>query len=482
MTKFNDTNKNYKDDGNEADEDCARTMTTTMTTTIEPTAMMVATTTATTVRKQTQKQSKQSKQKQQQQQRQNNYQNHRQQRQVCVLVLLIIALCQLSWSNIIEYMFHATQEDRQPKTVEVLVRQNQTIQSKIKNDGVDMKVMNKNDTTNRHNTTKTTKTLSTSSSSSLSTKRNSNQTVVEMKSSSHLPQQVKNTQTKLAQDDDDEEEEEDTCKPRREPIVKWHHYSEQHTTTNKAAKKRLLIGLYSGFGKYTKLFELTTKANLAYARLWGHDVVQIQGSTLIFDDECEPPAYRASYNKLTLLQTGINLKEHFDQILILDSDALIYDMDIDITRLLPRHHILAAHKVREPDVSHTWDINNGVTLWDLHHRYIKKLTNQWNYHSRDGIMKDHHPRDDQYHLQWVLRHGNYSSIVQGLGHGEFEYGAGTVIKHFIRRKGHKDWNDADVLADRVDSIARTVHEICEERFQPVCDGIEVTIPPDAYME
>lgn len=296
------------------------------------------------------------------------------------------------------------------------------------------------------------------------------------------------------------------CRPLREPNVEWQLYSSSSSSNNNEAKngkeknqekipnQRLLIGLYSGYGKYTSLLNMTAKVNRAYAKLWHHDFLQLHGTTfrLVFDDDddddndeeeshCDLPKYRSTYNKLTILQAALVHREKYDQLLILDTDALVYDFNVDVTTLLPPGHVLAAQQVFPRYGTHTHTVNIGVTLWDLHHPQIHSVVDEWIRRSKNGIVNNDHRINDQYHLHETILHGNYKSIVYALP-TEFQYGQGTVIKHFIRTKEHKNWNDIDVIKYRIDMIQSTMNEICQEKFKPLCDDINVTLNPDTYIE
>ncbi len=58
---------------------------------------------------------------------------------------------------------------------------------------------------------------------------------------------------------------------------------------------------------------------------------------------------------------------HYDKLLILDMDAMMYDFSRDIAHLLPQDKMLVAHKVVRGDSPVTANINIGVTLWNLQH-------------------------------------------------------------------------------------------------------------------
>jgi hypothetical protein len=218
---------------------------------------------------------------------------------------------------------------------------------------------------------------------------------------------------------------------------------------------------------------MTAHINKVYAREWNHDVVLVQGAVIRLpqlDGDCEPPPHRATFNKIPLLQLALKQKQSYDQLLILDTDAMVYNMTFDITKLLPHGRMLAAQKARPTDVDHTWDINAGVTLWDLHHPLIDQAAKEWYQSSIHGMSKDFHPSNDQYHLHSMLQKGKYTKLVHGLSE-EFNYGHGTIVKHFIRKVQHKGWGDPNILERREDRIEVAVNDVCA-KHQALCDGIE----------
>jgi hypothetical protein len=240
----------------------------------------------------------------------------------------------------------------------------------------------------------------------------------------------------------------------------------------------MLIALYSGFGSYSRLLELTAPVNKAYAKKWKHDLVILQGAAIriAIEKGCEPPAHRATFNKIPLLQLALKHKDKYDQLLIVDTDAMVYDMKRDISTLLPDNHILAAQGVKMDGGFHTWDVNAGVTLWDLQNPLTSQLAREWSSRSIDGIQNDYHPSNDQFHLHRTLRDGNYSDYVHALK-DEFSYGHGTVIRHYIRKSQHKGWDDPDILDNRENRIELAAKDVCE-RFEPVCKKIERTLYTD----
>jgi hypothetical protein len=217
----------------------------------------------------------------------------------------------------------------------------------------------------------------------------------------------------------------------------------------------------------------TAHINRAYAQHWHHDVALVHGAALQFQDldgKCEPPPHRATYDKIPLLQYALEHKAQYDQLLILDTDAMVYKMDFDITTLLPQGQMLAAQKVHASDDSHTWDINAGVTLWDLHHPRIEKLAKEWLKNSKSGMEHDYHASNDQYHLHYTLKKGSYLDDIHGLDE-EFNYGHATLVKHFIRKPQHKQWGEDAILDNRENRIDIAIEEICKEH-RTICSAVE----------
>lgn len=260
------------------------------------------------------------------------------------------------------------------------------------------------------------------------------------------------------------------CLEPREPVWEFEDFGKN---ASMKASKRLLIGLYSGWGVYSQLLSKTAHVNRAYARHWHHDVVLVQGAALRLKDldgDCEPPPHRATYDKIPLLQYALEHKDSYDQLLILDTDALMYEMDVDVTTLLPEGRMLAAHKVHPGDVDQTWDINAGVTLWDLHHPRTERLAKEWLKNSKSGMENDYHASNDQYHLHYTLQSGNYQDDIQAFDN-EFNYGHGTLVKHFIRKPRHKQWGQAAILDNRENRIDEAIEEVCKEH-RAICGAVE----------
>ena len=145
-----------------------------------------------------------------------------------------------------------------------------------------------------------------------------------------------------------------------------------------------------------------------------------------------PDEHRSTFNKIPLLQLAYEKRDRYDQVLILDTDAMIVDFECDITRLLPSTHLMAAHRVWPYDWRNTWDINAGISLWNLHHFSLPRVLEDWaaSVQAHPSLVVERN--DDQYFLQAsLLRLGFWQRWIYSLTH-EFQYYDATVIKHFKR--------------------------------------------------
>jgi hypothetical protein len=256
---------------------------------------------------------------------------------------------------------------------------------------------------------------------------------------------------------------------RRKPIWEWSFHDKKNATTN--SKGRLLIAQYSSLSAdrtYARLMELTAPINKAYAKRWGHDLVILQGTTFILpkDGSCEPEENRSMFNKIDLLRVALSMGKHYDQLLILDSDAMIYDFERDVTELITEEEMLVAHRVREKEGPRTWNINNGVSLWNLHHPLTRMTLTRWNQSSWEGLSgsKVH---GDQMYLQRVLKRGKMEPHIHAMP-VEFKYEKGTVIKHFVRQ--NKWWNNTG-MEERLEGIQESIREVYR-RFSTDCERLE----------
>jgi hypothetical protein len=263
----------------------------------------------------------------------------------------------------------------------------------------------------------------------------------------------------------------------------WQRYSRNTATNNNNNNnnsstsrplRKLLIAQYSGFGKYSELLDAVAPVNKAYARKWGHDVVILQGTSLYLprvDETCSPSGPRATFNKLALLELALGLNKNatiaaagtsssYDQLLILDTDAMIVDFDTDITTLLPDDYMMAAHRVWSMDSQTTWDINAGITLWNLHHPHTQRVFDEWNRACHEEVEQVLVSNDDQFFLQKTLLDlGKHAERKVWSLAEEFYYQRATVVKHFKRES--RSWVDTG-LQGRLEQIHSAVNDVCQQ--------------------
>jgi hypothetical protein len=228
---------------------------------------------------------------------------------------------------------------------------------------------------------------------------------------------------------------------------------------------------------------------------------------------------QSTFNKIPLLLEAIKRNQQhssYDQVLILDTDTMIVDLDYDITTLLlstsssssasssrnsnnnnnnhdddnneeqrqedrydegsvgydyQKDYFLVAYRVWWNDWPWTWDVNAGITLWNLHHPTTKRVASTWLQqsliHPKDVLLKN----DDQFFLQRSLMSlGWYKRLVDGVRtvRSEFEYYDATLIKHF--KRDARSWSKTS-LEQRLLRIKEAKKVVCD-RWPDACQGVD----------
>eukprot|EP00934_Nitzschia_sp_Nitz4_P007722 Nitzschia sp. Nitz4//scaffold144_size56818//7844//9616//NITZ4_006528-RA/size56818-processed-gene-0.26-mRNA-1//-1//CDS//3329536489//7712//frame0 len=246
--------------------------------------------------------------------------------------------------------------------------------------------------------------------------------------------------------------------PPSRPVWEWHRFSNSTTPGSFPSSKKLLIATYSAFGEYARLLEWTSPINKEYAKRWGHDIVILQGTTMIlsWDRDCHPPEERSRFNKIDLLKVALE-HQQYDQLLLLDADTLMFDFNYDVTTLVRNTTMLVAQRTHKDDDLTTSHINNGITLWNLRHPLTSRVAKDWDQACRKGIPDNRPFRGDQYYLRQVLDSEDRVAAISSVW-DEFFYRDGTVIKHF-QRSNDRSWSDTG-LDTRQERIQQTTNEIC----------------------
>eukprot|EP00980_Cylindrotheca_fusiformis_P024586 scaffold12118_cov138-Cylindrotheca_fusiformis.AAC.3 len=247
-------------------------------------------------------------------------------------------------------------------------------------------------------------------------------------------------------------------------LWEWHNY----TSTSNQSHPTVLIAQYSGFGEYAKFLNLISPVHQQYAKQNSYDYVILQGTLLDFPgirQDCSPNP-RATFDKIPLLAMALSLKKSYDYVLILDTDAMIVDFDVAWSKILPSHQLLAAQRVWRYDWKNTWDINAGITLWNLHHPDLETVLQRWKLLSQHGgsLQSSQAHRetiltknDDQYFLQTALLELGWNRPIVSVTK-EFNYYKGTVVKHFKRDK--RSWS-TNGLEQRLQRVEETIQQqIC----------------------
>jgi hypothetical protein len=239
----------------------------------------------------------------------------------------------------------------------------------------------------------------------------------------------------------------------------------------------LLIVQYTGGNTYSALLNLTQPINEAYAKKWGYDYELFTG--LLIQKELplssnknvtkNVPESRATYNKVMILYRVLTNIEYqqYDKLLILDSDALMYDFSRDVATLLPQNRMMLAHRVKRNDADTTWNINIGVTLWNLRHIATFPFCKAWKQACIHRILEHPMSRDsDQAPLQGVLKgipEDDRGNMILSM-RDELGYSTGKFIRHFIRPDCN-NWTDyTDTMPKRVERMQTTIMEICNTTF------------------
>ena len=279
---------------------------------------------------------------------------------------------------------------------------------------------------------------------------------------------------------------------------------------------------------------------------------------------------QSTFNKIPLLFKALEESpQKYDQVLILDADTMIVNFDYDISSLLftsrsdtndtkknnnsndhssssnsnsndedtrdgnssrasstikanKLFYFLVAYRVSSLDSFDTWDVNAGITLWNLRHPMTRIIAEDWLRlslaHPVDVLMKN----DDQYFLQrslqkvsaenyrregslyklgtlkfiweWCLRYSflpvilnQYHQFGRKGGTGplyptvnvgiraireEFEYYDATVVKHF--KRGTSSWTLTD-LDQRIKEIKKAKADTCRRWPNDCTNGSVATI-------
>mmetsp|Transcript_13614 Transcript_13614/g.19838 ORF Transcript_13614/g.19838 Transcript_13614/m.19838 type:complete len:386 (+) Transcript_13614:119-1276(+) len=257
---------------------------------------------------------------------------------------------------------------------------------------------------------------------------------------------------------------------------KWYEYSllfgnERNNRCDECKQsndaRKLLIGHYSGVGdKYEMMLDIASTTSKAYGRRWGVDVLKMKGVAL------GPAPEFAGANKIEIIQTAMDASAQYDTLFLLDADAIIIDLDLDFLSLI-QDKMLAAHRVNQSHAIHTWDVNNGVTLWNLKHPKTKQIVDEW----KDRWLQrvdTHHDKwiSDQDPMQELLKEKSdeeRSHMIHSMASPDGSLGRDAdhiAVKHF-KRSAMFDWAGGENI-ERSLKLRTAKNEVCK-RFHPFCE-------------
>ena len=255
----------------------------------------------------------------------------------------------------------------------------------------------------------------------------------------------------------------------------WYHYhnasNKNNTSYELAHRRNLLIAQYTGPEEpYLEFVNITQRANRAYAHKWKYDYLIMKGVAYTYNGVPGD----ATYNKLAVLRQAMDANI-YDAILLIDADAVIVDLDQDALDLIPKSMLVTAFGVQTKANPHTWDVNIGVTIWNLRHAMMNEVYNKW-LHAIIQRQRSKKTRkwipDDQAPLQKIFE--NYGldkrqTMVNAINTTHFMYDRGTFIKHVVRQK--QTWSSSEEESIRRKKVMDdAVQQVCT-KWANACDTI-----------
>ena len=216
----------------------------------------------------------------------------------------------------------------------------------------------------------------------------------------------------------------------------------------RTTKKRLLIGLSSGYDDHARLLERAVWSARVYGTLWSGEknnsnmddtdvtVVTLQG-TAFSPHGCKAPSAHSSIDKIRILFQAIDSDSHYDRLLLLDTDAMIYGMDVDLTLLgdndgdndfvVVGSPILKEDGKRDKDKP--WEISSGITMWNLKNPLTRVVALDWFNYAKNAIIRGSYQSDQKY-LHKALKQ-YYSTNKDGV----------------VKRNGDRDVSILQIIED-----------------------------------
>jgi hypothetical protein len=269
-------------------------------------------------------------------------------------------------------------------------------------------------------------------------------------------------------------------------------HTEEGSGKKPSTEKRLMIGLHSGHDEYATFLQQAVWSARVYGQIWGENVTVVTLQGIAFAPHgCKAPSAHATLNKIRLLFHAIDHADEFDQVLLMDADTMIYNLDVDFTTLLdPDHHLVAAQhspndEQPESAESGLWNIDTGVTLWNLHHPKVRSIAIDWFDSAKKAVVRGTYRTDQKYlqaslreHLEWQNDINLRSTVspILNLQNDEFNFEQGTLVKHFWNhnRPNPRQQENIDsrrrLMRDAAHEMCANHQRDCKSVVQPVYES------------
>lgn len=259
------------------------------------------------------------------------------------------------------------------------------------------------------------------------------------------------------------------------------------------SRKRLLIGVSSGYDNRAKLLERSVWSARIYGTLLSgeksddnlHDVdvtvVTLQG-TAFSPHGCKAPPSHSSIDKIRILFEAIDSESQYDRLLLLDTDAMMYDMDTDLVSLGDGNNdfvvigspILTENGKR--DKNRPWEISSGITIWNLENPQTRVLALDWFTYAKNAIIRGSYQSDQKY-LHKALKQ-YYSTNPEGIVKRDEDRDISIIQvledeKQFGIRMTTAKENKSSNIEETLVQMEETAVQICD-RYPDACKKVGAT--------
>ena len=140
----------------------------------------------------------------------------------------------------------------------------------------------------------------------------------------------------------------------------------------KSERLKVVVVQTSGPGLYTPLLETSASINRRYAALRGFDYLSVVGTISSAIDPLLSNHSFSAFNKVFLLNALV-LDGRYDVAFYLDADALVFNFSFSPLQALNSSQLFAVCR-GSSDEEDTWDVNDGVMIWNLKHARAREFS------------------------------------------------------------------------------------------------------------